>query len=85
MPDVILSPLLIQFDGSRGIVAEREVLPALIPHDFLQLFRLPVPGPGGFDFSQHSQSVDSKQFELFDRHVTHRWSFIAVYRRCAEW
>ena len=34
MSNVILPPLLIQFDGSCGIVAKRQVLRALISHNF---------------------------------------------------
>lgn len=69
MPNVVLPPLLIQFDGLSGIIAKRDILPALIPHDLLQFFLWTVSGPGGFNFSQDPQSVNGKQLELFDSHV----------------
>ena len=84
MPNVILPPLLIQSDGFSGIIAEWDVLRTLIPHNLPQFFRWSVSGPGGFDLSQYSQSVDGKQFELLDRHITQRWFLIAVCRRCVE-
>ena len=82
MSNVVLPPLLIQIDGFSGIVAKRDILPTLIPHNFLQFFRWSVSGPGGFDFSQHSQSVDGKQLELFDRHVVQGWFLITGCRKC---
>ena len=78
MPNVVFPPLPIQIDGCSGIVVKRDVLPTLVPYNFLQFFQLSVSGSGGFDFSQHSQSVDGREFKLFDRHVTRR----VVYHNC---
>ena len=79
---MVFPPLLVQIDGFSGIVVKRDVLPTLVPYNFLQFFQLSVSGPEGFDFSQHSQSVDGKEFELFDRHVAQGWFLITGCRRC---
>jgi len=66
MSDVVFPPLSIQINAPRGIAVKRKVLHTLISYNPPQLFHWSVSGPRGFDFSQHSQSVDGKQFELFD-------------------
>ena len=44
--DVILPPLLVQFDGFGGTAVKREVLRTLILHNSLELVQWPVPSPG---------------------------------------
>ena len=45
MPNMVLSPLLVQLCRFSGVALERDIFYALIPYNLLQLVKWPVAGP----------------------------------------